>query len=270
MSGETANQDQGPGQLRHPSANNRAASTSPNQGADRSFGEDEPTPTPEGPSIAFPIARPAVPHPPTVARAQGEEEEEVQKQVYVFQMSGMTPQEDPHEWGTATDVSGMPENVARLALAARRWRQKLADVRARNNNPDINAFQSWAVLLHVDQGRTSGFKRLLESGGATVLSTRPPHANFSEATHAFVDLKGKGVDQSLDVQALVEAGVWCLKSEYIADYLMQDPIPKPQNFVISEAVPYMTAREEASGGETPRKRKASSVSGMDGKRSKRL
>ncbi|XP_066278683.1 DNA topoisomerase 2-binding protein 1-like [Branchiostoma lanceolatum] len=337
MSGETANQEQGPGQLRLPSANNRAASTSPNQGADRSFGEEEPTPTPEGPSIAFPIARPAVPHPPTVTKAQGEEGEEVQKQVYIFQMSGMTPQEkmdysglieelggevidkqtfdprcshivvgnpnrnekylsalamgrwilhrsymeacreakafveeEPHEWGTATDVSGMPDNVARLALAARRWRQNLADVRARNNDPEVSAFQNWAVLLHVDPGRTSGFKRLLESGGATVLSTRPPHANFSEATHAFIDFKGKGVDQSLDVQALVEAGVWCLKSEYIADYLMQDPIPKPQNFVISEAVPHMTAREEPSGTETPRKRKASSVSGLDGKRSKRL
>eukprot|EP00058_Branchiostoma_floridae_P012092 XP_002597580.1 hypothetical protein BRAFLDRAFT_82314 [Branchiostoma floridae] len=106
MSGETANQDQGPGQLRHPSANNRAASTSPNQGADRSFGEDEPTPTPEGPSIAFPIARPAVPHPPTVARAQGEEEEEVQKQVYVFQMSGMTPQEKMDYSGLIEELGG--------------------------------------------------------------------------------------------------------------------------------------------------------------------
>ncbi|XP_078670927.1 DNA topoisomerase 2-binding protein 1-like isoform X2 [Branchiostoma floridae x Branchiostoma belcheri] len=331
MSGETTNHEQEPAQMILPSANNRASSTSPNQGADRSFGEDEPTPTPEGPSIAFPFVNPAVPHPTTVARAEGEEEEEVQKQVYIFQMSGMTPQEkmdysglieelggevidkqtfdprcthivvgnpnrnekylsalamgrwilhrsymeacreakafveeDPHEWGTATDVSGLPENVARLALAARRWRQNLADLRARNDDPGINAFQNWAVLLHVEQSRTSGFKRLLESGGARVLSTRPPHANVHEATHAFIEIKGKGVDPSLDIQALVQAGVWCLKSEYIADYLMQDPIPKPQNFVISEALPYMT------GAETPRKRKASSTSGLDGKRSKRL
>ncbi|KAI8489596.1 DNA topoisomerase 2-binding protein 1 [Branchiostoma belcheri] len=304
MSGETANQEQGPAQMRLPSANNRASSTSPNQGADRSFGEDEPTPTPEGPSIAFPFVNPAVPHPTTEKMDYSGLIEElggevIDKQTFdprcthivvgnpnrnekylsalamgrwILHRSYMEAcreakafvEEDPHEWGTATDVSGLPENVAGLALAARRWRQNLADLRARNNDPGINAFQNWAVLLHVDQSRTSGFKRLLESGGARVLSTRPPHGNVHEATHAFIEIKGKGVDPSLDIQALVQAGVWCLKSEYIADYLMQDPIPKPQNFVISEALPYMT------GTETPRKRKASSTSGLDGKRSKRL
>jgi len=95
--------------------------------------------------------------------------------------------------------------------------------------------------LCVDKSRQPGFKRLLEAGGAKVTACRPPFKNTHEFTHAFLDLVKTKVDVS-ELSVLQDDGVWCLKPDYIAEYLMQEPPPRPQRY----QVPELTALAESS------------------------
>ena len=42
----------------------------------------------------------------------------------------------------------------------------------------------------------------------------------------------------VDLEALVRSNVNCLKPEYIAGYLTDDPPPQPSQFFIPEVLPY--------------------------------
>lgn len=108
-------------------------------------------------------------------------------------------QEGEYEWGNSSILDALPSITSqqrRLALAAMRWRKSLqgrskegvlADttllvtvVRLVSLLPDCQsivrfilavfqgAFSGWTVMLNIDQSRESGFKRLLQSGGAKV------------------------------------------------------------------------------------------------------
>lgn len=75
-------------------------------------------------------------------------------------------QEDAYEWGSSSILDALPSissHQKRLALAAMRWRRNLQD----QNNLE-GAFSGWTVMLNIDQTRESGFRRLLQSGGAKV------------------------------------------------------------------------------------------------------
>ncbi|XP_059018624.1 DNA topoisomerase 2-binding protein 1 isoform X3 [Mustela lutreola] len=247
-------------------------------------------PTPQAPSIAFPLANPPVaPHPRE--KIITEETHEDLKKQYIFQLSSLNPQEridychlieklgglviekqcfDPncthivvghplrnekylasvaagkwvlhrsyleacrtaghfvleedYEWGSSSilDVlTGINVQQRRLALAAMRWRKKLQQ--RQESGIVEGAFSGWKVILYVDQSREAGFKRLLQSGGAKVL---PGHSVplFKEATHLFSDFnKLKPDDSGVNIAEAAAQNVYCLKTEYIADYLMQEP-----------------------------------------------
>uniref|UniRef100_A0A4W5N9F8 DNA topoisomerase II binding protein 1 n=1 Tax=Hucho hucho TaxID=62062 RepID=A0A4W5N9F8_9TELE len=75
-------------------------------------------------------------------------------------------QEDAYEWGSSSILDALPSissHQKRLALAAMRWRRNLQD-----QNSLEGAFSGWTVMLNIDQTRESGFRRLLQSGGAKV------------------------------------------------------------------------------------------------------
>lgn len=102
-------------------------------------------------------------------------------------------------------------------------------------------------MLNIDHCRESGFRRLLQSGGAKVPAVSPivgsryadrfqvvtcnlslqvlpsPSPSlYREATHLFADFSRlKPGDFRVDVSEASSQGVTCLKPEYIADYLMQ-------------------------------------------------
>uniref|UniRef100_A0A2K6T4E5 DNA topoisomerase 2-binding protein 1 n=1 Tax=Saimiri boliviensis boliviensis TaxID=39432 RepID=A0A2K6T4E5_SAIBB len=172
-------------------------------------------PTPQAPSIAFPLANPPVaPHPREKIITIEETHEELKKQ-YIFQLSSLNPQEridychlieklgglviekqcfDP---SCTHIVVGHPlRNEKYLgSVAAGKWvlhRSYLEACRTAGHfvqvyfewghsqtiirTPEINnlscgipTFSGWKVILHVDQSREAGFKRLLQSGGAKVL-----------------------------------------------------------------------------------------------------
>ncbi|KAM6908166.1 DNA topoisomerase 2-binding protein 1 isoform 1-T1 [Lycodopsis pacificus] len=264
--------------------------------------------TPKAPSIAFPLANPAVAPEP-------QEEREEEKQPPRFQLSSLSPQEridyshlieelggvvldkqsfdpscshiivgtplrnekylaamaagkwilhrsyleacrsvdrfiqeDEYEWGSSSILDALPSITSqqrRLALSAMRWRRTL-----QGRSEQEGAFSGWTVMLNIDQNRESGFRRLLQSGRAKVLPSPSPSL-YQEASHLFADFSRlKPGDFRVDVSEATAHGVQCLKPEYIADYLMQEPTPPIELYHLTEA-----ASEEAPG--TPsRKRKA--------------
>ncbi|XP_017821347.2 DNA topoisomerase 2-binding protein 1 isoform X2 [Callithrix jacchus] len=281
-------------------------------------------PTPQAPSIAFPLANPPVaPHPREKIITIEETHEELKKQ-YIFQLSSLNPQEridychlieklgglviekqcfDPscthivvghplrnekylgsvaagkwvlhrsyleacrtaghfvpeedYEWGSSSilDVlTGINVQQRKLALAAMRWRKK---IQQRQESGIVEgAFSGWKVILHVDQSREAGFKRLLQSGGAKVL---PGHSVslFKEATHLFSDLnKLKPDDSGVNITEAAAQNVYCLRTEYIADYLMQESPPHIENYCLPEAISFLQKNKELGPG-LSQKRKAS-------------
>ncbi|CAG05512.1 unnamed protein product, partial [Tetraodon nigroviridis] len=129
-------------------------------------------------------------------------------------------QEDEYEWGSSSILDALPSITSqqrRLALAAMRWRKTLQGSRSEHEG----AFSGWTVMLNIDHSRDSGFRRLLQSGGAKVLPSPSPSL-YREATHLFADFSRlKPGDFRVDVSEATSHGVTCLKPEYIADYLMQ-------------------------------------------------
>uniref|UniRef100_A0A7N6FEK2 BRCT domain-containing protein n=1 Tax=Anabas testudineus TaxID=64144 RepID=A0A7N6FEK2_ANATE len=160
-------------------------------------------------------------------------------------------QEDEYEWGSSSILDALPSITSqqrRLALAAMRWRKALQG----HSEHDVRtgAFSGWTVMLNIDQNRESGFRRLLQSGGAKVLPSPSPSL-YKEATHLFADFSRlKPGDFRVDVSEATSQGVTCLKPEYIADYLMQEPTPPIELYFLTEAP------SEETPGTPSRKRKA--------------
>ncbi|XP_056220906.1 DNA topoisomerase 2-binding protein 1 [Seriola aureovittata] len=157
-------------------------------------------------------------------------------------------QEDEYEWGSSSILDALPSITSqqrRLALAAMRWRKAL------QGRPEHRgAFSGWTVMLNIDQNRESGFRRLLQSGGAKVLPSPSPSL-YKETTHLFADFSRlKPGEFRVDVSEATFQRVMCLKPEYIADYLMQEPTPPIELYYLSEAPP------EETPGTPSRKRKA--------------
>ncbi|XP_014733913.1 PREDICTED: DNA topoisomerase 2-binding protein 1 isoform X1 [Sturnus vulgaris] len=267
--------------------------------------KDNLIPTPQAPSIAFPLAKPPVaPEPKEKVVTEDEKADEEAEKLRKFQLSSLNPQEridychlieelggivlekqyfDPscthivvghplrnekflasmaagkwvlhrsyleacrgagcfvqeedYEWGSNSVLnvlSGINVNQKKLALAAMRWRKKIHKGRQEMGIVE-GAFSGWKVILNVDQTKEAGFRRLLQSGGAKVF-TGHSASLFKEATHLFADFgKLKPDDSRVNVAEAAAQGVNCLKPEYIADYLIQDPPPPMESYCLLEA-----------------------------------
>ncbi|KAM6422581.1 LOW QUALITY PROTEIN: DNA topoisomerase 2-binding protein 1 [Rhynochetos jubatus] len=291
-------------------------------------------PTPQAPSIAFPLANPPVaPQPKEQAATEDEEAAEEPEKPRKFQLSSLNPQErfdychlieelggivlekqcfDPscthivvghplrnekflasmaagkwvlhrsyleacrgagcfvqacdlitekseedYEWGSNSILNVLPGinvNQKKLALAAMRWRKKIHKGRQETGIVE-GAFSGWKVILNVDQTKEAGFRRLLQSGGAKVFSGHSVSL-FKEATHLFADFsKLKPDDARVNVAEAAAQGVHCLRPEYIADYLIQDPPPPVESYCLPDAESYLHNNTELGNG-LSQKRKA--------------
>ncbi|XP_066176992.1 DNA topoisomerase 2-binding protein 1 [Sylvia atricapilla] len=287
--------------------------------------KDNLIPTPQAPSIAFPLANPPVaPEPKEKVITEDEKADEEIEKLRKFQLSSLNPQErfdychlieelggtvlekqyfDPscthivvghplrnekflasmaagkwvlhrsyleacrgagcfvqeedYEWGSKSILnvlSGINVNQKKLALAAMRWRKKIHKGRQETGIVE-GAFSGWKVILNVDQTKEAGFRRLLQSGGAKVLSGHSAPL-FKEATHLFADFsKLKPDDPRVNVAEAAAQGVNCLKPEYIADYLIQDPPPPMESYCLPEAESYLQNNSDL-GTRLSQKRKA--------------
>ncbi|NXI61859.1 TOPB1 protein, partial [Anseranas semipalmata] len=285
--------------------------------------KDHLIPTPQAPSIAFPLANPPVaPQPKEKAVTEDEKADEEPEKHRKFQLSSLNPQErfdychlieelggivlekqcfDPscthivvghplrnekflasmaagkwvlhrsyleacrgagcfvqaqdYEWGSnsiLSVLSGINVNQKKLALAAMRWRKKIHKGRQETGIAE-GAFSGWKVILNVDQTKEAGFRRLLQSGGAKVFSGHSVSL-FKEVTHLFADFsKLKPGDTRVNVAEAAAQGVNCLKPEYIADYLIQEPPPPMESYCLPEAESYLQNKELGTGSSQKRK-----------------
>ncbi|XP_064393637.1 DNA topoisomerase 2-binding protein 1-A-like isoform X3 [Halichondria panicea] len=139
---------------------------------------------------------------------------------------GAFVKEESHEWGVAK-AGG---TIQPLEAAPKTWRLALAEKQRQNPGQSVSgAFDGWKVLLFAERNKVPGMKRLLEAGGAQVLTP----SSHKAATHAFISISYFPKD-SLSLEQLVNNGVHCLKPDYIADYLAKGSALKTESLYINE------------------------------------
>ncbi|KAL4635475.1 DNA topoisomerase 2-binding protein 1 isoform X2 [Arapaima gigas] len=165
-----------------------------------------------------------------------------------------------YEWGSSSILDALP-NISsqqrKLARAAMRWRKVLQERKESCRTGCEGAFSGWTVMLNIDQGREAGFRRLLQSGGAKVFPSLSPSL-YKDSTHLFADFSRlRAADLRVDVCEAAAQGAKCLKPEYIADYLMQEPSPPLEMYYLPEAAQYLHGTSSGGPATSSRKRKAS-------------
>ncbi|XP_038053653.1 SMC5-SMC6 complex localization factor protein 1-like isoform X2 [Patiria miniata] len=148
-------------------------------------------------------------------------------------------EEEPYIWGN-NEPSIVDERSASMASAPKRW---LTHHRLTNQR----AFTGWTVIILVtsNNNRPAVYKRLIECGGGTVLSLRPPIRDPDSLakllTHTFVD---RCYEQK--VRSLRDRGVPCLAPEFLAEFLFEK-IPNQKKYDIATYKP-----ETSSENSTPK------------------
>ncbi|XP_051062024.1 DNA topoisomerase 2-binding protein 1 isoform X1 [Phodopus roborovskii] len=173
--------------------------------------------------------------------------------------AGCFVQEEDYEWGSSSILDALTdvtEHQQKLALAAMRWRKR---IQQRQESGIVEgAFSGWKVILRVDRPREAGFKRLLQAGGAKVLPGHPVPL-FNEATHLFCDFnKLKPDDCRVFIAEAAAQNMACLKTEYIADYLMLESPPCADNYRLSEAA-FLLNKESGPGLSQKRRAPAENI-----------
>ncbi|XP_031201771.1 DNA topoisomerase 2-binding protein 1 isoform X1 [Mastomys coucha] len=167
--------------------------------------------------------------------------------------AGRFVREEDYEWGSSSILDVLPavtEHQQKLALAAMRWRKRIQQ--SQEAGIIEGAFSGWKVILHVDRPREAGFKRLLQAGGAKVLPGHPEPL-FKDATHLFCDFnKLKPDDCRVFITEATAQNMVCLKTEYIADYLVLESPPCADNYRVSEATLF---HNKEGGPGLPQKRR---------------
>ncbi|XP_013403658.1 SMC5-SMC6 complex localization factor protein 1 [Lingula anatina] len=132
--------------------------------------------------------------------------------------------EEEYEWSaSALKASGLPyDDLLPAVQAVRRWRLNWS-------RSGLGAFAGWRVAVVVSNAtKKQVYRRLLKIGGATVHNLSLPlsscNKQVSSLTHIFVDRENAP-------GAAVE-GAWCLRPEYIGEFLFKDPPPDPHNFSV--------------------------------------
>uniref|UniRef100_A0A4W4ETD9 BRCT domain-containing protein n=1 Tax=Electrophorus electricus TaxID=8005 RepID=A0A4W4ETD9_ELEEL len=153
--------------------------------------------------------------------------------------------EDDYEWGSRSILDALPSITSqqkRLALAALRWRKAL------------QGFLNPSHIIDFVCPPSESFPLVLVSRGAQVLPSPSPSL-YKDTTHLFADFSQLGPgDVRVDVAEASAHGVKCLRPEYIADYLMQDPSPPMDAYYLPGVALGGVAESLATPG---RKRKAS-------------
>ncbi|XP_022243486.1 uncharacterized protein LOC111086138 [Limulus polyphemus] len=137
------------------------------------------------------------------------------------------PEKD-YEWneGLAYIRKGC-EKVATCLLSAPR-RHRLARA-----STGYKAFHGWktAVLL-IEKKRRVVYKNLLQCGGATLIPVSLSCPNLQllkkEVTHVFVD-----PEQIVSVKSLLKLQILCISPDYIRNFLLVDPPPAVEKFLIT-------------------------------------
>ncbi|KFM76257.1 DNA topoisomerase 2-binding protein 1-B, partial [Stegodyphus mimosarum] len=148
------------------------------------------------------------------------------------------------EWGgpgTCKYMQNIAPNSEKLAKCPIRWRKKL------NGNKDMfGAFHNWKVVVFAeDKAKLSTYTKILEAGGAEIVPTSDADSALDTISHVFVDVKKKN-GCKVDLTSFVSHNIKCLKPEYLAFYLTEDPLPDVDSFILAEAKELMDASASSS------------------------
>ncbi|KAF4020590.1 hypothetical protein G4228_012630 [Cervus hanglu yarkandensis] len=204
-------------------------------------------PTPQAPSIAFPLANPPVaPYPREKIITIEETHEDLKKQ-YIFQLSSLNPQE-------RIDYCHLIEKLGGSVIEKQCFDPSCTHIvvgHPLRNEKYLASVAAGKWVLHrsyLEACRTAGRFMSVLPGYSVSL--------FKEATHLFSDFnKQKPDDSGVNIAEAAAQNVYCLKTEYIADFLMQESPPQVENYCLPEAASFLQNKKEPGPGFS-QKRKA--------------
>lgn len=172
--------------------------------------------------------------------------------------------EEEYEWGgpltesclmnLSTASTKSHKGKGQQAYAPRRWRQRIAQ-----DAEHKGAFSNWRVAIYASASKEAAYVNILTAGGATIVPTVVVCAGLEagEITHALFDT---GMAKGVQLDLLISAGTLCLKAEYMATFLVDDPVPPPDKFYIPEVLKLLDISDSTNSVTSASKRTAASTS----------
>lgn len=172
--------------------------------------------------------------------------------------------EEEYEWGgpltesclmnLSTASTKSHKGKGQQAFAPRRWRQRIGQ-----DADHKGAFSNWRVAVYASASKEAAYVNILTAGGANIVPTAAVCAGLEagEITHALFD---SGMAKGVQLDLLVSAGVLCLKAEYMATFLVDDPVPPPEKFYIPEVLKLLDISVSTNSSTSASKRTAASTS----------
>ena len=112
-----------------------------------------------------------------------------------------------------------------------RWREFIS------KNPRKGPFSGFQAIIHTNETRKNPFTRLILAGkGVVIENARPPYDDAKGATHCLAEPK-KLPNQKLDFEALAKQRVAVVGPLYINEFLVTDPPPKVEDFILDDYRP---------------------------------
>lgn len=154
------------------------------------------------------------------------------------EINGAFLDEEKYEWGNPKSNGIIPDPTGdietAIAAAAYRWRLKLL-------KEPTGPFHDMVALLLVSGEKYDQFKRLIETGGGTVVQARPPYdvnPSGKKITHCFVNVKQ--FRQPIDWARLANKGILCFLPQYLNDHLTAETPLNPRDCVLPEFKKYLS------------------------------
>jgi len=128
--------------------------------------------------------------------------------------------EERFEWGNPASqflpVKTSDSLEAKLASAARRWRQR----------GGAGAFQGMKVVLHTPDNKQASFTRLVTAGGGEVMKAKPPYTyqKTEGVTHLLTESRYVAKGQ-VDFNEMASRGIPVLKLTYLNEFLTSEQQP---------------------------------------------
>ncbi|XP_040581730.1 DNA topoisomerase 2-binding protein 1-A [Lepeophtheirus salmonis] len=145
---------------------------------------------------------------------------------------------DKYEWGHPDNLflSKLDESCLerQLATASYRWRIKIGDKRK-------GAFEGIVAIIHTTPKRREAFQRLIEFGGGRVITPSPPYLDPEDATHCLAE-PSKVPKSKIDYSSLASRGIAVVNPLFINEYIINDPPPPVENYLIEEFKPLWEER----------------------------
>ncbi|XP_071748981.1 DNA topoisomerase 2-binding protein 1-A [Lepeophtheirus salmonis] len=145
---------------------------------------------------------------------------------------------DKYEWGHPNNpfLSQLEDGgfEKSLASASYRWRHKIGSKRK-------GAFEGIVAIIHTTPKRREAFQRLIEFGGGKVITPNPPYYEPEDATHCFAE-PVKVPKYKIDYESLATRGIAVVEPIFINEFLINDPPPPVETYLIDEFKAYWKRR----------------------------